>query len=108
MRTEKVTKQKKEKSPFFCYKGKPLIRLKDTLYYGNIEDGCVVKMRVKNSSLVKDLKVSGSISVQMIDTDPETPAEEKIVKFSEKQGLYQALDVAEAWLEKYYEIQSDL
>lgn len=108
MQAEKVTKNKKKKSPFFCYKGRPLVRLKDTLYYGNIEDGCVVKMRVKNSNLVKDLKVSGSISVQMIDTDPGTPAEEKIVKFSEKQGLYQALDIAQAWLEKYYEIQNDL
>lgn len=108
MQAEKVTKNKKKKSPFFCYKGRPLVRLKDTLYYGNIEDGCIVKMRVKTVKQVKDLKVSDVVVVQMIDTDPETPAEEKIVRFSEKQGLYQALDVAEAWLEKYYEIQKDL
>lgn len=108
MSSEKIANNKKKKSPFFCYKGRPLVRSKDTIYYGNVEDGCVVKMRVKSSNLVKDLNVSGSVSVQMIDTDPETPAEEKIVKVSEKQGLYQALDVAEAWLQKYYEMQNNL
>ena len=98
----KAEKSKKVGSPFFCYKGQPLVRLKNVLYYGKIEDGCVVKIEVESIKKVKNLKVSQKVLVKLIDTDPRTPDKEKVVKISEKQGLYQALDIGEAWLEWYY------
>ena len=104
MGPEKMSESKIKKM-FFSYKKRPLVRSGDLLYYGNMNDGFVVKMRVKDTKRVKDLDVSGKISVQLIDTDPSTPPEEKVIRASEKEGLYQALDVATAWLEKYKEMQ---
>ena len=102
MKAEKSKKSGKVKSPFFCYKGKPLVRSKDILYYGKVEDGCVVKIEVESTKKLKDLRISQKVLVKLIDTDPSVTEKEKVVKFSEKQGLYQALDVGEAWLEWYY------
>ena len=36
----------------------------------------------------------------MIDTDENSPITKKIVKISEKAGLYLALDIAGAWMER--------
>ena len=38
------------------------------------------------------------ISVQLMYTDPEIRTRKQIVKTSEKNGLYLALDIADAWL----------
>ena len=35
-----------EQQPFLMYKGKPLVRCADTLYYGNMSDKYVVMLRV--------------------------------------------------------------
>ena len=97
----KSCKSKLNKSPFFCYKNRPLVRVKDEIYYGNMTDDCVVKIKVKSTKKVKDLNVCFEALVQLIDTDPEAPASERIVKVSQKNGLYQALDISCAWLDKY-------
>ena len=40
------------------------------------------------------------MTVQLMYTDPEIRTRKAIVKTSEKEGLYLALDIAEAWLNK--------
>lgn len=95
---------KKEKeistNDFFCYKNKPLVRYKDTLYYGNMSDDYVVKLHIKKSSPLLEMDIANKVSIQLISTDPELGPRKRIVKTSEKDGLYLALDIAEAWLEK--------
>ena len=99
MSGKKVEKQ--NAGPFFCYKNKPLVRCGEIIYYGDMSDGCIAKIRIKSTKDIDDLKISGKVSVQLIDTDPETPVPERVVRVSEKVGLYQALDVASTWLTKY-------
>ena len=96
----KKTKGSKE-GPFFRYKDKPLVRRGDIIYYGNMNDGCIVKIRVKSTEDVGDVKLSKNVTVQLLDTDPDTPDTERIVRVSDKIGLYQALDTANTWLDKY-------
>ena len=36
----------KEKQDFLTYKGKPLVRNGDTIYYGNMSDDYVIMMRI--------------------------------------------------------------
>ena len=86
---------------FFCYKGRPLVRLGDIIYYGNMKEGCVVKLRIKSNQKVKDLPVAKEVSVQLLNTEPDVPPQEQIVKATEKIGLYQALDIGTAWIDKY-------
>ena len=74
------------------------MRSGDTIYYGNMRDKYVIKMDVKSKKKVGDLEVADKVLVQLMYTDPEIRSRKQIVKTSEKDGLYLALDIADAWL----------
>lgn len=82
------------------YKGKPLVRSGNTLYYGSMADPFVVKMEIKSTEKVNDLDVAGQVTVQLLSTDPEMRPRKRIQKSGEREGLYKALDVASFWLER--------
>ena len=88
----------KQKSPFPMYRGKPLGRSGDTIYYGNMTDKYVIKIDIKTKKTVEDMEVADKCIVQLMLTDPEIRSRKQIVKTSEKNGLYLALDIADAWL----------
>lgn len=88
----------KQKSPFPMYRGKPLVRSGDTIYYGNMTDKYVIKIDIKTKKTVEDMEVADKCIVQLMLTDPEIRSKKQIVKTSEKNGLYLALDIADAWL----------
>ena len=88
----------KQKSPFPMYRGKPLVRSGDTIYYGNMTDKYVIKNDIKTKKTVEDMEVADKCIVQLMLTDPEIRSRKQIVKTSEKNGLYLALDIADAWL----------
>ncbi len=88
----------KQKSPFPRYRGKPLVRSGDTIYYGNMTDKYVIKIDIKTKKTVEDMEVADKCIVQLMLTDPEIRSRKQIVKTSEKNGLYLALDIADAWL----------
>ena len=85
---------------FLTYKGKPLVRCGETLYYGNMSDPFVIMLTVNSTKKVGELDISGRVTVQLLNTDPDVRPRERIVKKSEKQGLYQAMDIASIWLER--------
>ncbi len=87
-----------KKTEFPTYKGKPLVRSGDTIYYGSMRDKYVIKMDVKSKKKVGDLEVADKVLVSLMYTDPEIRSRKQIVKTSEKDGLYLALDIADAWL----------
>ncbi len=82
------------------YKGRPLVRSGNTLYYGDMADEHVVVMQILATDTVKDLTVAKKVQVQMMATDPELPLNERFLKKSEKAGLYEALDIASIWLDR--------
>jgi hypothetical protein len=83
---------------FLTYKGKPLVRNGNTLYYGDPSEKYVIMMQILATKPVDDVEVASKVSVQLLNTDPNVSIREKIVKSSEKKGLYAALDIAEVWL----------
>ena len=85
---------------FFQYKGKPLVRCGDTLYYGNMSDPFVIKMVLKSKQPSGDIELADKVSIQLINTDPNVSPRKAIVKTSEKNGLYQAIDIGNVWLQK--------
>lgn len=85
---------------FPTYKGRPLVRSGDTLYYGNMTDKYVIKMDIKSKKKVNDLEVADKVVVQLMLTDSSIRSRKQIVKQSEKPGLYLALDIADVWLNR--------
>ncbi len=87
---------------FFLYKGRPLVRSGKTIYYGDMNDSYVVMMQIHSQKSLEDLQVSDSVSLQMMSTDLTLPPDKLILKKAEKQGLYQALDIASVWLDRLH------
>lgn len=88
------------KSKFLLYKGRPLVRCGNTLYYGSLADKCVVMMQILTTKTVGDMTIADKVQVQLFSTDEELSMKDRILKKSEKQGLYNAMDVGSIWLER--------
>ena len=89
-----------EKSPFLLYKGRPLVRSGDTLYYGKMNEDYVVMLQIKSKTERNGMTVADKVSVQVIATDPEISMKNRIIKTSEKTGLYNAMDIGAIWLDR--------
>lgn len=92
-----------DKKQFLMYKGKPLVRSGNTLYYGDMADKCVIMLQILSTKTVKDLTVADKVQVQLLSTDPELRMKDRILKKSEKSGLYNAMDIGAIWLERALE-----
>ncbi|MFR1434453.1 MAG: hypothetical protein ACLSS9_04280 [Acutalibacteraceae bacterium] len=92
-----------DKKQFLMYKGKPLVRSGNTLYYGDMADKCVIMMQILSTKTIKDLTVADKVQVQLLSTDPDLRMKDRILKKSEKSGLYNAMDIGAIWLERALE-----
>lgn len=89
-----------DKNDVLTYKGHPLMRKDNLIYYGSMTDSHIVMLQVLETKKVGDLDVATNVSVQLQLTDPNARAKDRIVKKSEKDGLYAALDVGSVWLDR--------
>ena len=90
---------------FLMYKGKPLVRSGKVLYYGNMSDKCVVMFQILSTKTVKNMTVADKVQVQLMSTNPDLRMKERILKKSEKNGLFNAMDIGSIWLERALEEQ---
>ena len=82
------------------YKGHPLRRKDNLIYFGDMADKYIVQIQIMDTKKVKDLDVATKVSVQLQLTDPEIKSRDRIIKKSEKDSLYAAMDLATIWLER--------
>ena len=82
------------------YKGRPLMRKDNLVYYGSMADSHIVMLQVLETKKVNDTDIATRVSVQLQLTDPSIKSRDRIVKKSEKDSLYSAIDVAVVWLER--------
>ena len=92
------SKGKGKKSEGLIYKGHPLRRAGNLIYYGSMTDEYIVMMQVLESEKKKDLDLSTKVSIQLQLTDPELKSRDRVVKKGEKESLYTAMDFASVWL----------
>ena len=82
------------------YKGHPLRRLDNLIYYGSMADKFIIMMQITETKKVKDMDVATKVAVQLQLTDPNLKSRDRVVKKSEKNSLYSAIDVAAVWLDR--------
>ncbi len=87
-------------SPYLMYKGRPLVRSGNALYYGNMSDDYVIMLQILSTKVENDLTMAEKVQVQLLSTDPEVRMKDRIIKKSEKIGLYNAMDIGSIWLER--------
>ncbi len=77
------------------YKGKPLVRRGNMIYYGDPQDKYMIVMIITSSTKKKDLDVTTGVTIQLMLNDGK---KEKMIKQAERDGMYAAMDIAEYWL----------
>jgi hypothetical protein len=90
----------KAENDFFRYKGFPLVRKDDLIYFGNMSDPCVVMLQIQEKVKQGDIDVATKIKLYEMKTDEGLRPDQAIVKSIEKSSLYEALDIAYVWLSK--------
>ncbi len=89
-----------EEKAVLMYKGRPLMRKDNLVYYGSMADSHIVMLQILESKKINDVDIATRVSVQLQLTDPAARSRDRIVKKSEKDGFYTALDLGCVWLER--------
>ena len=95
-----MSQSKPAKAEGLMYKGHPLRRIDNLIYYGSMADKYIIMMQVLDTQKEQDLNLASKVSVQLQLTDPGLKSRDRVVKKSEKDSLYAAIDVAAIWLER--------
>ena len=82
------------------YKGRPLMRKDNLIYYGSMADSHIIMLQVLETKKVNDTDIATRVAIQLQLTDPNARGRDRIVKKSEKDGPYTALDLGCVWLER--------
>ena len=80
---------------FLEYKGKPLVRQGDDIYYGDMSDKYYVYMMVMSDkkSAKGDVTLPDTVMVQLLESSTKKIEKQKITH-----GLAEAFEFAEAWI----------
>jgi hypothetical protein len=97
------------KKPTDClvYKGKPLLREDEKLYYGDFDDNYVCLFVVEASKKVKDKDIATSVSVSLLEKRGDGIESAKLVRKAHRDSLYAALDVGVFWLHDTLEMEKE-
>lgn len=82
------------------YRGKPLVRNGNVLYYGDPQQSYIAMLQVITTKPFEDTTLSDKISVQIVSTDESLHTSQRVIKRTEKNGLYSALVIASIWLDR--------
>lgn len=86
---------KKEKT--LQFKGHPLMRRDKVLYYGSMADSHIIMMQVLDTRKEHGLEVASRVQIQLQQTGQ---GQGRVVKSTEKNSLWSAMDLACIWLRR--------
>ena len=58
-----------QKKEYATYKGRPLVRCGDEIYYGNMEEPYVIRMEIKSKKTVNGNEIADKVTVQLMQRD---------------------------------------
>ena len=82
------------------YKGHPLRRVDNLIYYGTMAEKYIIMMQILSTKKEQDLDVATKVSIQLQLTEPDLKSRDRVIKKSEKDSLYAAMDIASVWLDR--------
>lgn len=89
-----------EENAVLMYKGYPLMRKDNIVYFGSMADSHIIMLQILETKKQGDMDIATRVSVQLQLTGPAVKSRDRVVKKSEKDGFYTALDVGYVWLER--------
>ena len=93
----------KKKNEILMFRELPLMRKDNIIYYGRSTDKFIIMMQILETNQVGSIDIATKVSVQLQRTDRNIKSKDRVVRKSEKDGLYSAIDVAYVWLTRALE-----
>ena len=87
-----------EKSTVLTYKGHPLRRKDNLIYYGSMADKYIVVLQVMSTEKSGSLELANKVHLQLQLTDPDLKSRDRVQKKSEQPDLFSAIDMGSIWL----------
>ncbi len=81
---------------FFYYRGFPLVRKGNEIYYGSMGDSFVTKLTIRETENLNGKELPSNVMVQLMPTNGDFSKAKK----GNMNSLYEALDTAYVWLSK--------
>ncbi len=80
------------------YADKPMNRVGDRIYYGNLEDKYILALDILESEEVNGIKTATKVKILLMDNACEL-GKGDIYRKAERTNLYKALEIGSWWLE---------
>lgn len=87
-----------ENTQTLTYKGHPLRRKDNLIYYGSMADKYIIMIQVMGSSKEGELELANKVHLQLQLTDPDLKSRDRVVKKSDLPDLFSAIDMGATWL----------
>ena len=81
---------------FVEYKGRPLVRQGEEIFYGDLSEKFYIYMMIMTDKDENGNSVPDKIMVQLVESETKRPSNQKIVV-----GFKEAFEFADAWLERF-------
>lgn len=85
---------------FLTYKEKPIVKCGNEIYYGDMAEPYIVRFTVLSTVKAGENEIPGKVKVELLKSDTQLTDKDRVVKSSEKDSFFDALDVGFVWLER--------
>lgn len=89
------------------YRGKPLIREGNVLYFGDFNDNFITRFTILDSEKVNDLDMAKQITIELLEKNGTDISQAKLTKKAERTSMWAALDIGIYWLEDILEMEKE-
>ena len=87
-----------EQNGTLTYKGHPLRRKGNLVYYGSMGDKYIVVIQILSTTKEGDLDIANKVHLELQFTDPDLKSRDRVVKKSDLPDLFSAIDMGSIWL----------
>ena len=70
------------------------------IYYGTMAEKYIIMMQILSTNKEQDLDGATKVSMTLELTEPYLKSRDRVIKKSEKDSLYAAMDIASVWLDR--------
>ena len=95
-----MAESKSKKAEGLTYKGHPLRRVDNLIYYGTMAEKYIIMMQILSTKSVGGMDVADKVHIQVFSTNDSLAPEARVFRQTTKNGLYNALDIGSIWLQK--------
>lgn len=88
-----------KKKKVLTYKGKPVYKKGNKLFYGNLEDPLILMLEIAETKKVQNINVATKVKFSIQDNNVDEIGTGTNYRSGEREDLYKAFDIGAWWLQ---------